>query len=356
MIRSGRDGMARPAGWALAATITALLALGYVLRYTLLPFAMMAALAFALMPIVQWLRRRLHLPRIAAVLVVYLVILAGAGLTGAYLVGVAGDRAAKAVADAPHLITEQIRHLIGPQVHVFGHAISADDLATRIVDGVKAEAARPAAALTAGGLVVGAPAVLVFMLVVLFYFLASGRQLLDGLLWLAPPRYRGHLGELGERIEPMLRHYVRGVILVTLYTSGVAWLVLGWWFHLPFAVLVSIAVGVFEIVPVVGPAVSMVLIGVVALIQGGGLWTFLGFMAFAVALRVSIDNLVGPLVLGHAVTLHPVVVIFAFLVGASLFGVLGVFVAVPVAATVKIVLTAWYDEEESEPDAQTKTN
>lgn len=203
-----------------------------------------------------------------------------------------------------------------------------------------------AAALLAGGAVVGAPAVGVLMLVVLFYFLNSGRQILQGGLHLIPPRYRTHVALLGARVEPMLRGYVRGVIAVTLYTVGTAWLVLGLWFHASLAPLISLAVGVLELIPVVGPAASIALFGALAVVDGHGPWTFAGFMGLAVFLRVSVDNIVGPLVLGRAVTLHPVAVIIAFLTGASLFGVLGVFVAVPVAAAAKIVLAVWYGEDE----------
>ena len=87
------------------------------------------------------------------------------------------------------------------------------------------------------------------------------------------------------------------------------------------------------------------------MVDGHGLWTFVGFMGLAVFLRVSVDNVVGPLVLGRAVTLHPVVIIIAFLMGASLFGIIGVFVAVPVAAAVKIVLAVWYGEDQAPPKA-----
>lgn len=58
--------------------------------------------------------------------------------------------------------------------------------------------------------------------------------------------------------------------------------------------------------------------------------------------RLLIDRVVGPQVLGHAVRLHPTVVIFAFLAGGLFFGVVGVIVAVPVAAAVKVVLEHYY--------------
>lgn len=342
-----RRGGAEPPGWATAATLTALLALCYVLRYALLPIAMVAALAFVLRPAVRSLQRRLRVPKLAGVLIVYAAVLAAAGLVTWYMVGVVGDRIVQGAADAPRALAGQIERMFGPQVHVFGHDFAAEDVAQRIVASAEQAVAKPEAALLAGGALVGAPAVGVLMLVVLFYFLNSGRQILQGALHLFPPRYRGHITLLGARIEPMLRHYVRGVLAVTIYTAAACWLVLGLWFHASFAPLVSVAVGVLELIPVVGPAASLVLFGAVAVVDGHGLWTFAAFMGLAVFLRVSVDNVVGPLVLGRAVTLHPVVVIVAFLVGASLFGVLGVFVAVPAAAAVKIVLAVWYGEDEA---------
>ncbi len=74
------------------------------------------------------------------------------------------------------------------------------------------------------------------------------------------------------------------------------------------------------------------------------------FLAFYIALRLSIDQVVGPLVLGRAVELHPVVIIFAFLAGGVLFGALGVLLAVPFAAAIKTVLSVYY-ETDADPSA-----
>ena len=339
-----RLGNAEPPAWGTAATLTAILALCYFLRYALLPIALVAALAFVLRPAVRWLQRHLRVPKIAAVMIVYLLVLGVVAVVTYYLVAVVGDRVVEVASDAPRLVTDAVRRFVGPKLHLLGRDFTAEDIAGRVVAGIGDAAASPQLAFAAGGAVVGLPTVGVLMLVVLFYFLNGGRQLLQGLLHLFPPRYRGHIAHLGTRVEPMLRHYVRGVIAVTLYTAVVSWLVLGLWFHVSFALLISVAVGVLELIPVVGPAASIVLFGAAAVVEGHSLWTFASFMGLAVFLRISVDNVVGPLVLGKAVTLHPVVIIIAFLIGASLFGVLGVFVAVPAAAGVKIVLGVWYGD------------
>jgi hypothetical protein len=70
-----------------------------------------------------------------------------------------------------------------------------------------------------------------------------------------------------------------------------------------------------------------------------------GFLfGFAIALRLSIDNIVEPIVLGEAARLHPVVVIISCVCGAILFGVVGLLIAVPMAVCIKVTLRQYYAE------------
>jgi predicted PurR-regulated permease PerM len=155
----------------------------------------------------------------------------------------------------------------------------------------------------------------------------------------------------------MLWRYLVGLITVVGYTFAMDlisfWLV----FRIPHAVLLSIVVGLLELIPVIGPALSIGLI-VVSAIQQSSLLAMVGLIIFAVALRISIDQLVGPLVLGRAAKVHPVVIIFSFLSGAVLFGAIGLLLAVPVAASIKIVLSIYYSEpvkgEENPPTESVK--
>lgn len=350
-MRETVPGGTAPSNRALVLGFVAVLVLVYLLRLVLLPVVIAAAIAYVVRPAVGWLQRRLRLPRVAAVLVVYLLvltILAGAGWALAISLG---DAVAQAARELPALISRMAQQLFGPQISVFGRSIEASTLGGQVLEEARTWAAQPGAAWAAGTAVVGAPAIAVLMLVLLFYFINSGRRLAEGALWLAPPPHRGHLRDLARRIDPMLRAYLRGVLLVVLYTAAVAWTVLGLVFKLPLAGLISILVGVLELVPVIGPAVSMALIGLSVLINGGGLWAFAGGIGFAVALRVSIDEIVGPFLLGRAVRLHPVAIILAFLIAGTLYGTLGVLLAVPAAAAGRIVLGVWYgDESEAERD------
>jgi len=67
-------------------------------------------------------------------------------------------------------------------------------------------------------------------------------------------------------------------------------------------------------------------------------------VVYVVLLRLSIDQLVAPIVLGRAARVHPTVVIFCFLSGALLFNIVGVVLAVPVALAIKVALSTIYGE------------
>ena len=112
---------------------------------------------------------------------------------------------------------------------------------------------------------------------------------------------------------------------------------------MPHAILLAVTVGVLELVPVIGPFASATIVGLVA-VQQNGIWAAAFLFAFAIGLRLSIDNVVGPLVLGQAARIHPVIVIISFVCGAILFGIVGLLLAVPLAVCIKITLQQYYAE------------
>jgi predicted PurR-regulated permease PerM len=140
-----------------------------------------------------------------------------------------------------------------------------------------------------------------------------------------------------------------GVAVVVTFTSAAAWIGFGLIFGLPHAVLLSLAAGLLEIVPALGPATSMALVGLSATQQHSAA-AIVTLMLYAILLRLVIDNGVGPVVLGQSARLHPVAVMFAFVCGAALLGVVGLLLAVPTAACLVVVLDTYY----AEPVAKTE--
>jgi putative heme transporter len=167
-------------------------------------------------------------------------------------------------------------------------------------------------------------------LVVTFFFLKDGDQMVDWFVGLFDRRHERDLRELGARSWDTLAGYLRGMTLVALFDAvliGLALAVIGVPAALPLAVFTFFG----AYVPIVGAVVTglaAVLVALVAL----GLVDALIVLAAVVIVQQTESNLLHPVVVSRAVSVHPVVILLAVTTGAVLAGVPGAVVAVPVAA------------------------
>lgn len=325
--------------WLVAACV-----LVYWLRYVLLPFVGAAALAYVCYPARGWLVRRLKFPRMlasVAVVAVVVTLLSSFGYLAVTRLATEGEQFAR---NAPEMIERVARGALGGEEPVvFGHRLTPQGIRQHVLATagrlLPAQQAEQWAAMGAAS-VMG-----VFLVcVLLFYFLMSGPQLVQSLLCLLPPARRQAGQAFVQELNPVLAHYFRGVLAVFIYTALAAWIGIGLVLRLPHALLLALLMAGLELIPMVGPISAMLIVGLVAVGQGS-LWQVAAATVFCLVLRLSIDQFVGPLILGRAVTLHPVTIIFAFLAGAALYGLLGVILAVPAAALVKLALAHAYGEE-----------
>lgn len=339
------DAAHRPSGgkaaWPLWIALVAVAV--YLLRYVLLPFALATALAYVCYPARAWLVWRLKLPRaLASALLVVLVMALLAGFGYLAISQLSAD-IEQFTQHAPLLIEQTAREVLGNEKTVLGHRLTPEVVRDRaLATATKVVSAQQVEQWLGVGL--GSVMGMFLVCVLLFYLLLSGPRLLNGILWLIPPARRPAGQRFLEEINPILAQYVRGVVTVFLYTALAAWVGIGLVLRLPHAVLLALMMGALELIPVVGPITAMLMVGLVAVGQGK-LWQVAAAAVFCLLLRLSIDQLVGPLVLGRAVTLHPVVIIFAFLAGGALWGLLGVILAVPAAAIIKLAVAHAYGED-----------
>jgi predicted PurR-regulated permease PerM len=330
-------------GWAIAAVLAVLAVLLYEIRIALLPFVFAVAVAFVLDPLIKKLQQRLGLRRWPIAVGFYIMILALLGGAGYWIATAAVPDLMNVVARAPELLKHFLEELMGSKgITVLGKTYTPDEVVSALggaLAGMFGATAIEKIAGTAISIVFGTFLTLVLMP----YFMISAPRLASGAIWLLPPERRRSVEDLLPRIVPVLRRYFVGLAIVVSYTSIVAWIGFGPVFHLPHAVLLAIAVGLLELIPVIGPFASATMVGIIA-IQQSGIWEAGLLFAFAIGLRLSIDNLVGPIVLGEAARIHPVVVIISFVCGAILFGVVGLLIAVPVAVCIKVALQHYYAE------------
>jgi predicted PurR-regulated permease PerM len=183
------------------------------------------------------------------------------------------------------------------------------------------------------------------MVVLLFYFLASGRRVAQGAFWMVPPHRRELARRIWERLDPVLMRYFGGMIIVVTYATVASYIGLDLVLGIHHAVLLALLTGILETVPVIGPTAAAVSAGLVSLQTATGVMSIVDYALYATALRLSIDQLLGPIVLGTAAHVHPVLIIFCFLAGGIVFGVPGIILAVPVALLIKSTLATLYGDE-----------
>jgi len=317
----------------------------YLIRSVLLPFVLAGIAAFVCAPLVEKLsghssRRRWLVA--AAVLLALMGLVAGLGYV---LIPVAKDQLLTLLGDPQRSIARFMRVLIGDHGIRFGGAtLNANQVAAKAAAGMSEMITNGERLLAVATWSLSGLFKLVLIWVVLAYLLLDGPGVVHGVLWLVPPRHRPFARELCQRCTPILRRYFIGVALVVLYASAAAYLGLGYVLGIRHAAFLALVTGVLELVPLIGPIASAVLAGLVAVREATSSAGIIGYIVYAIALRLSIDQFVGPVVLGRAAYVRPVLVIACFLIGGVLLGVVGIVIAIPVALTIKIALTMRYEQ------------
>jgi len=306
--------------------------------------------AYICTPAIEWAAARTRLPRALYAVVTFLVLVLFASLLAYLGVPSLVNGVSAIVTDLQGILAAAVRGAIGnATVTLTGELMNAEQIAQAVVTNVRvwlADAGRVAALGTATfATLIG----VILTLVLLFYFLLSGPAIARGLLMLVPPGQRPLIRHIASHADPMLRRYVIGVIAVMAYSSAAAYVGLGLVLGIPHAVFLALMTGLFEVIPFIGPITAAVIAGLVAVRYATGIGTIIAYAIYATALRLSIDQLLAPIILGAAARLHPVVVIFCVLAGGALFGIVGVILAIPTALVLKTSLAILYDEPQAAP-------
>lgn len=189
--------------------------------------------------------------------------------------------------------------------------------------------------LTGATVVVEGLAALALVLVLLFFFTKDGEQILAWFVARTPERYREPLRAVGSRAWQTLGGYVRGTATIALVDAvGVAAGLLI--IQVPLVAPLAILVFFGAFLPVIGAFIAG-LIAVLVAAASGGLGDALLTLAVIVGVQQVEGNVLQPVIMRRAVALHPVVVLVALAVGATVGGIVGAFLSVPVAAVLSAV-------------------
>jgi predicted PurR-regulated permease PerM len=178
-------------------------------------------------------------------------------------------------------------------------------------------------------------------LVIGFFTLVDLPRLEEEIYTLAGPSRRGDIEHFTATLSRVMGGWLKGTLIqsaavATIISIGLALL------GVPYALAIGLLGGLLNVIPYLGPAIMLLLAATAALFVSP--WTAVWALAVVVAAQ-QLDSLyLAPRVLGHQMNLHPLLVVSAFLVGASLFGVTGMVLSVPVAAIAKAMFVFWYEK------------
>jgi predicted PurR-regulated permease PerM len=208
-----------------------------------------------------------------------------------------------------------------------------------------------ATAADIGGSIANGVSLAVVALIATIYLVIRPAPLVNGFVSFFPAGWRGRVREiLSKMYKTVQRWFLGQLTTMTLIgvLSAIAYSIIG----LPFAVLLGIFGGLISFIPFIGPTIAVIPAILLALtispIQA--LWVLGAYLA----IQAVESNVIQPIVMSRAVELHPAVVVFALLIMGTLFGFIGLFLAVPlVAALYVLVRELWVkrmDELGIDPD------
>ncbi len=330
------DWMIRGMGLALGALLVyGLVQLGIAARNVLLLLFVSILLASALEPMVGWLRERLRMGRSGTILVVYLtffVVMLGLAFV---VLPAAVSQGQRILASLP-AVFEEVRAWAGNLRPVaLGTSITA------LVDSVGETFApspppRPDEVVKVGTAVAEGAVFLFTMLAIVFFWLVEHARLQRYTLAFLPATRRAGARRAWNEIETRLGLWVRGQLILMGaigVATGVTYTLLG----LPGALLLGLIAALTEAIPIVGPLLGAVPAILVAATVSPELALVVGGIYLVFQLIES--NVLVPVVMRSTIGISPLLVLFSLLVGAAVGGLIGAFLAVPLAASVEIVLS-----------------
>jgi predicted PurR-regulated permease PerM len=182
------------------------------------------------------------------------------------------------------------------------------------------------------------------------FFLRDGRHFADTMVELVDRRSEKQLLRgLLDDLHVMLASYIRAQLLLALISGAVYTIVLTV-LRVPYSFVLGAVGGVLEFIPVLGPLVAAVSILAVALLSNYS--HILVLVLFLGAWRLIQDYVNAPRIMGRQLELHPLATLFGILAGGEIAGVLGVYLSVPVMATLRIFWKRWQRYEKQQKPAQ----
>lgn len=297
---------------------------------------------------------RMRCPRIVAITLVVLLFVSAAAALMIGILPLVSQQFQQLVNNIPALV-EAVRNLVAMLSNQYPDIVSTEYMQTTI-DSLQGKLTQVGGVVIQGAFaqIPNVIALLVFLVLVpicLFFALKDHHLILSWLLSLLP-RNRPVLEKVGREMTYQITRYIRGKVIEIVLVGTTSYLVF-WMLGLNYAALLGLLVGLSVIVPFIGAVLVTIPVVLVATLQFG--WSLDLFWVIGAYLLIQMldGNVLVPLLFSKAVNLHPLAIISAVLVFGGIWGIWGVFFAIPIAILIKTLLASWPRQTATDTEAQT---
>jgi predicted PurR-regulated permease PerM len=314
---------------AIAVAFVIALALFWVVRDILVLVFIAACLAAGIAPAVHWVRirgrfwLRRNIPRGLAVVVVYFPFLFLVTLLAVFLVPRLVAETSQLTAELPRLIETNI-------LTPLEHYLPMGPVREYLKGGVGVPNGSVFGYVRSFATVLASIVAVAFMIA---YMLVDAHRLRNVILLFYPPDVRADRRRMLNRIASRMSSWLSGQLLLS-GLIGIATFVCLLLLRIPFALPLAILAMLGEMVPVIGPILGATPALAIAILQSR--WQFWSVLAMAVVLQKLENLFIAPRVMSKKVSLSPLAVFIAFMMGASLLGIVGAIMAIPIAAILQV--------------------
>ncbi len=325
----------------LVAGLAGVLLLGPYLK----PVFAAVVIAYILQGLVAKLER-LHVPHLVSVTLVFLVFV---GLTLTFTLGLlplVSRQTSALVQELPAMLAN-LKTWIRALPEAYPQFVSAElvDALIRQITTDLTSTTQELLSFSLAKIISGIPALISFLIyailvpILVFFFLKDREAIVRSLSALLP-KQRTLMKQVWADANRQFANYIRGKVLEIFIVGGATYTAFAF-LGLNYAALLSILVGLSVVIPYIGAAVVTIPVALIGAFQFGWTHDFFWVMALHLLIQGLDGNVLVPLLFSEVVNLHPVVIIIAVLLFGGLWGLWGVFFAIPLATLIKAIIKAW---------------
>lgn len=308
----------------------------------LTPLVLAVIVAYILTPLTALFQKRLHIPRVLAILLSYILLIVILITLPLLIVPPLAAQLAALNLDVQRFLLA-LEALLGHQYVIGGQIVDLQAVFQQLVGSLQGFA-EPVFGQTLNFVldVITSLIWVVFIFVVSFYLIKDNEQVRQWLESLVPPDYNADYVQLREEIGHIWGAFFRGQVVLALVVALI-FTIIGFILGLPFALAMGVFAGLMEFLPSLGHVIWLTTASLLALFIGSATlpipnWVF---MLLIIGLHLVFEqfdlNYLIPRIIGRSVHLPPVVVILGIVGGAAVAGVLGILLAAPTIASARVV-------------------